>query len=335
MSLAIIDATTGDAGPAISASQPSRYATPIANEPLIGHVFNELAASGIEQALIVTTPPVHQNLEQLLDAGTTRGIDVSYRDVGEREGRITLLAEVKEALSQGPVLLHPGDCLLGSQLNAMWQRFRDGDVDSVLPAQASVVTPPGPTGPRASDTILLLGPGTRPLLADLLSPADEGDDLVGRLLHSGCRLAVCDEGVHWRYGDSTDALLAANRMMLDQLPAMAENDGFGEDNQMHGRISISPSAFVSSSVLYGPVSIGDRAVLEDAVVGPYTAVGSGATLSGTEIDNAMVLPGAEIRNLGYRIQASIIGERSRLVRSFALPKGLHLRLPPDSSLTLS
>ncbi len=335
MSLAIIDATAGDAGPAISARYPSRYATPIANVPLIGHVFNELAASGTEHARIVTTRHVHENLEQLLHVDTTRGIDVSYRDVPEQDGRITLLTEVDEALAREPVLVHPGDCLLGGQITAMWRRFRDGDVDSVLPAQATVDPAPGPTGRRASDTTLLLGPATRPLLKDLLAQTNGGDDLVERLLHSACRLAVCAEATEWRYSDSTDALLSANRMMLDELPEPTDNDRFGEDNQIHGRVSVSPSAFLSNCVLYGPISIADHAVLEDAFIGPYTAIGPGAALSGTEIDNAMVLSGAEIRHPGYRIEASIIGEGSRVVRSFALPKGLHLRLSPDSSVTLS
>jgi hypothetical protein len=49
----------------------------------------------------------------------------------------------------------------------------------------------------------------------------------------------------------------------------------------------------------------------------------------------MVLAGAEISHPGHRIEGSIIGERAAVVRSFALPRGLHVRLEPHSRLTIS
>ncbi len=47
-----------------------------------------------------------------------------------------------------------------------------------------------------------------------------------------------------------------------------------------------------------------------------------------------MLPFAEVRHPGMRIEASIIGERASVSRKFELPKGLHLRLPPGSQVTL-
>ena len=109
----------------------------------------------------------------------------------------------------------------------------------------------------------------------------------------------------------------------------------GDDNVVHGRVAISSTARLSGCVLHGPVSVDDGAVIEDSYVGPYTAVGAGAILIGAEIDNTMVLAGAEITHPGQRIEGSIIGERASVVRSFALPRGLHMRLEPQSRVTLS
>jgi glucose-1-phosphate thymidylyltransferase len=335
VNLAIIDATAGDAGQPLCVSPASRYATPIANTPLIGHVFDELAAGGIEEVRVITQPDVRRDLGRILGAGRTWGVEVSYVDATENDGRYTVLAEVEQALARGPVLLHPGDSLFRSQVGTMRERFRAGDVDSVLPEQASIEPLRSPEARRASDTILLLGPATRPLVGDLLSPKSEGEDLVATILHSDCRLAVCEQTEHWAYSESTEALLAANRMLLDGLPDPGEHDSFGRDNRIHGRVSISPHAFLSNSVIYGPVSIDDRAIVEDSFIGPYTAIGTDAIVSGTEIDNAMVLLGAEIRHPGLRIESSIIGERSRVTRGFELPKGMHLRLGPDSRISLT
>ena len=124
-------------------------------------------------------------------------------------------------------------------------------------------------------------------------------------------------------------------MLLDALPVPAVEGEFGEGNRVHGRVAISPEARISGCTLHGPIVIDDGAVVEDSFIGPYTAIGAGAVVSGTDIDNSMVLARAELRHPGLRIEASIIGERASVIRSFDLPKGLHLRLGPDSHLTLS
>ncbi|MEO6857269.1 MAG: hypothetical protein ABI323_01580 [Solirubrobacteraceae bacterium] len=333
--LAIIDATAAPADHSPCSLPASRYATSIANSPLIGHVLDELAAGGISEARIVAVPAVRRDLDHILRAGRTSGVEVSYSEALEGSERHSVLAELEHALAAGPVFLHPGDCLFRAQLATMQDRYRLGDVDSVLPAQAEVHPLRTPSERRASESPLLLGPGTRSLVKELLSPAGEAEDLVESLLHSDCRLAVCEQKEHWRYSDSTEGLLVANRMVLDALAETAPRESFGDNNQFHGRVSLSPQAFVSNCVIYGPVSIDDRAVVEDSFTGPYTAIGADAIVSGTEIDNSMVLAGAEVRHPGARIESSIIGERARVTRSFELPKGLHMRLGPDSRVTFS
>jgi glucose-1-phosphate thymidylyltransferase len=335
VNFAIIDATAGHAGEPFGGPGVSRYEMPIANLPLIGHVVDELAASGIERARIIAGADVRRQLGRILGNGRSYGIDVSYAEAAESDGRQVVLAEIEKALSQEAVLLHPGDSLFRGQVSAMRDRFRAGDVDSVLPEQASVDPLRDRAERRASNTVVVLGPGTRPLLKDLLSPKSEGDDLVESLLSSGCRLAVCAQTEHWCYSGSTDALLAANRMMLDELGSSPLAEGLGKENQLHGRMAISPNAVVSNSIIHGPVSIDDRAVVEDSFIGPYTSIGTDVILSGAEIDNSIVLTGAEIRHPGFRIEGSIIAERARVVRSFELPRGVHLRLGPDSRVTFS
>jgi glucose-1-phosphate thymidylyltransferase len=335
MDFAIVDATVGHTEQPLCSPGRSRYTTPIANLPLICHVFDELAGSGIDQARVIAGPGVRDDLERILGRGRQWGVELSYSDAPGSERRTTVLSEIEQALDRGPVLLHPGDCLFRSQVTAMRERFRAGDVDSVLPEQASGTPVRSPSDRRVSETLLVLGQATRPLFGDLLSPASDGEDLIETLLHSDCRLAVCELTEQWCYNDSTEALLAANRMMLDALALSPVNDDVSDENQIHGRVTISPNARISNSVVNGPVAIADRAVVDDSFIGPYTAIGPGAVLSGTEIENAMVLSGAKIRHPGFRIEASIIGEGSHVARSFALPSGLHMRLGPDSRVTFS
>ena len=186
-----------------------------------------------------------------------------------------------------------------------------------------------PRPPRSSD------PGA-PVIERLRSPGSDHHDLADWLRTSDCRVAVCELGSHWRYSEETEELLIANRMMLDALPVPAVDGSFGDNNVVHGRVAISSSARVSGCILHGPVAVDENAVIEDSFIGPFTAIGAGAIISGAEIDNTMVLAGAEISHPGQRIEASIIGERASVVRSFALPqrpaRAARAAFPSDSEL---
>jgi glucose-1-phosphate thymidylyltransferase len=333
--LAIIDATA--ARPCARAQCPgtSIYETAIANRPLIVHVLRELRDGGITHAHIVARPDVRHDLGRVISAGGAAGIDVSYVEAAGSGARYTVLSEIESALSEDAVLLHPGDGLFGSgRVIEMRQRIQVGDVDSVLPERADADAVPQGIE-RVSDAIMALGPRTRSLVTELLALGDDGDDLMSVLLASDSRLALCAGREPWRYSDTTAALLEANRLMLDLLEAPGSSHVTGENNRIRGRVAISSSAYLSDCVIQGPVTVAERAVIEDSFIGPYTAIGPDVVLSGAEIDNSMVLAGAEVRHPGSRIEGSILGERSQIMRNFELPRGLHLRLGPDSRLTLN
>ena len=331
MSLAIVDALAESVGESGSEAT-SRYVASIANLPLIWHVFDELAEGGVERALIITHAGVRRELEQVLEGGKSWGVEVSYSDVGDGDGQQTVLSKTREKLASGPVLVYPADCLFPGQVAAMRDRFSAGDVDCVVLTQ----TPPEPTlpGSRMFATAAMLGPRTGDFLGDSMSRGHDPRGLIETLLGGGCRVAVCEAAKQWYYSDSTDRLLAANRLVLDDLPVPVVDGTFPDENEIHGRVAISPRAHVSNSTVHGPVVIDDDAVVKDSFVGPYTAIGRGATVTGCELDNTMVLPFAEVLHPGLRIEASIIGERASVSRGFELPKGLHLRLPPGSRVTL-
>ena len=220
----------------------------------------------------------------------------------------------------------------------MRARFAAGDVDLVLLASDEESAPadrPQGTPDGLCDTAVILGSGTRQVVGDLVSSGPDGPGLIDSLLSSDRRFAVCELADYWRYSDTTEALLAANRIMLDALVVTAGGARASEGNQIDGRVAISPDARISNSTIRGPVAIGDNVVIEDSFIGPYTAIGAGAVVIGAEIDNTIAHASAEIRHPGYRIEASIIGERASVIRSFELPKGLHIRLEPGSTVLLS
>ncbi len=256
VSLAIVDAVAEPAGES-SLEATSRYVASIANLPLIWHVFDELAEGGVERAVIVARAGVRRELEQVLDAGRSWGVEVSYSDAPEAGGQQTVLRKTRENLSSGPVLVYPADCLFPGQVAAMRDRFSAGDVDCVLLTQA----PPESSlpGSRMFATAAMLGPRTREALGNSMPRGRAAGDIIETLHAGGCRVAVCEAAKQWQYSDSTERLLAANRMVLDDLPVPVVDGSFPDHNEVHGRVAISPRARVSNCTLHGPVVIDDDA----------------------------------------------------------------------------
>jgi glucose-1-phosphate thymidylyltransferase len=340
VSFAIIDAAAGTEARACRCEARSRYSTSIANLPLIYHVFDELAAAGSNRVRVIVSPDARNELEQVLDGGSPWGVEVSFTTAAEADGRAAVLSAVEQVAPDEPVLVCPGDCLFPGGLATMWERFAAGDVDAVVSgggngAGRRARRVEADVSPRICSAPAIVGPRGVALIQGLRSTATDHRDLASLLRTSDGRIAVCELGGHWCYSDDTEDLLAANRMMLDSLPVPPVDGNFGDNNVVRGRVAISSSAYLSGSVLHGPVAIDDGAVIEDSYVGPYCAIGAGATLRGAEIDNTMVLAGATISHPGQRVEASIIGEQAVVVRSFELPKGLHMRLEPHSRVTLS
>lgn len=91
-----------------------------------------------------------------------------------------------------------------------------------------------------------------------------------------------------------DQLLAANRSILEkQAP---QNYRF------------------PNSVIIPPVFIGEDAVIESAIIGPYASIGGGARIVNAIIKDAIIHPNAEVQDV--LIRRSIIGADARVYGSF-------------------
>ncbi len=339
----IVEALSGPPRPVLHPS--SRYATWLANRPLLAHAIDELAQAGVDHVAIAAwsghSGPEQDRLPRI-EAPTG---PVSTIEIPTGADPAQVIARLRAAVEAGPALIRPGDCLFPGQLRRLRDHFDQPGVDMSVMAPSSSHAPairPARPGQaqlsRARDAIPALA-GNAAILAGPAWPALEHaagatttDELLESVRSEGLNVARCQPSQQWRYSDATDELLSANRMLLDRLPAA--EPAAAADSDVEGRVRISPTARVVRSRLRGPVVVGDGAVLEDAFVGPYTAVGPDAVVLGAEIDYTMVLPGAEIRYPGRRMQGCLIGEGAIVRQTFSMPAGMRLRIGAGAEVML-
>jgi glucose-1-phosphate thymidylyltransferase len=74
------------------------------------------------------------------------------------------------------------------------------------------------------------------------------------------------------------------------------------------------------STVRGPAIVGGGSRITDAYIGPYTSIGEDVEIASAELEHSIVLSGSAIRDLEYRIEASLIGKNVHITRGPALPK---------------
>jgi NDP-sugar pyrophosphorylase family protein len=225
-------------------------------------------------------------------------------DAGAREILVAVDASIAEVVV--PAI---GE-LTGAEVHAALQP--EGDDDATMRAVEKVLGA-GPLIFMAGDTLAVEG---------ARAPADPADDTVFELETA------------WAYDGTVDGVLEANTIALDAL----KRGRVGVDlsnASVQGRVQIDPSAELAGAKLRGPVYIGPGARLVETYVGPYTTIGAGVTLEGVEIEHSIVLPGAQIRYPGRRLEASLVGEGAQIGRDYSLPSALRLRVGPGSEIQLS
>jgi glucose-1-phosphate thymidylyltransferase len=345
--LAIVDAAQEEDPHAAGQSASCRYLTSIANAPLICHVLDELCRHGIEHVVILAGSRAEREVMSVVGAGDAWGLRVSYIDAGRETPRPQVVSQLREVTCGAPSLLHAGDCLFPGQVSRLLERFHGEDFDLVTLARSAAPSPvvaieEARLGRRIRlprerplGTALILGPAVWPALEGLSREGSlDPSSVLTSLETAGYRIGACEVGEHWCYWGSTEQLLTANRMVLDAIhPGTTSAVDCGETN-IEGRVVISPSASVSRSTIRGPAVIGAEALVEDSFIGPYTSIGSAATVVGAEMDNAMILAGAEVRYPGSRLEASVIGERAVVSGTLSFPRAVHLRIGPDARVIL-
>jgi glucose-1-phosphate thymidylyltransferase len=134
----------------------------------------------------------------------------------------------------------------------------------------------------------------------------------------------------WKDTGQLADMLEANRLILDVIPHRVDGE-IDAASTVEGRVVIEAGARPVRTDVRGPAIIGAGTAVEDAYIGPYSAISAGCVVSRAEIEHSILLEGSEIRDLDARVESSLIGRGVSIVRSDAKPRAYRF-LVGDSSV---
>ena len=325
----------------------------IANRAIVCQVLEGLAAAGLDELAVVA--PAQQGAQIRACIEEDGGFDtaITHLTYAGRDDLVGALAGARDFVGDDACLVHTADGLVGGELVPFAELLEADPADLLLFLHRTGETRErlGPAAQRllgitelgGSKTCLslvsvcLFGPGVLQLACARAADAPEALDLTAvaeQLAGAGRQLRTRFVRTWRRYcGDPLD-LLELNRIVLDQQTPEADATD-GSDNRIEGRVSIHPTAEVSSSIILGPTIIGPDARVSNSYIGPYTSIGAGAEIEGAEIERSIIADGARIMHVGGRIEASTVGRSARIFRDFALPRAMRLHVGDGVELALN
>jgi len=284
---------------------------PVANRPILFHSLEGLRRAGVRDVLMAVDPQTGPAIRAAVGDGADWGLFVRYAECSDASGLSATLRAVRDFAGDQVVLVQHADSLMQDDVGAHVQRAGDDALDLLAlrldgTGRARLETP--------LDGAWVLSPRARAILGE--SRATDEDPVAVAGEHGASIDVQYVDGCRPCNGDQ-DSLLDGNRRVLEGL-----------------RRSVVPDA-LERSLIRGPAIIGAGTRIVDAYVGPYTSIGANVVVEGAEIEHSIVLSGAELRFIGTRLEASVIGEGARVTRRFHTPNALRLSIGAGADVALS
>jgi glucose-1-phosphate thymidylyltransferase len=134
----------------------------------------------------------------------------------------------------------------------------------------------------------------------------------------------------WKDTGRLEDMLEANRLILDTLERRV--DGVLDEAQVDGRVVVETGALLERSTVRGPAVIGEGAVVRDAYIGPYTAVGRDCVIERAEVEHSILLEGSSVRNLDGRMESSLLGRDVAISRGNRQPRAYRFMVGDKSEI---
>lgn len=326
----------------------AKQLVPIGNTPVLHFPVRQLVAAGITDIALVVGDTEAQ-IRGAMGDGTAFGARFTYIRQEAPLGIAHALGLCRDFAGGAPVVLYLGDNVLLGGIGPLVDAFRASGAEGAVVLKEV-------EDPRAFGVAVLAGerlarvvekpaePPTRlavigvyafrPRVFDViagLAPSGRGEyeiaDAINGLLEAGHRVDTLVSTDYWIDTGKMEDMLAANRAVLGMLePAADVAADIDGASIVTGPVTIGQGAVLRRAEVRGPAAIGPGAVVEDARIGPNVAIGAGCRIARSAIAESIVMEETVIEDCPG-VEHSMIGRYARVASA---PAGSRLTLGDHS-----
>lgn len=302
---------------------------PIANKPNLGYVVDDLVEAGVTDLGIVISPETGDEIRRTMGDGTKSGARFTWILQDQPLGLAHAVRTARPFLGDEPFVMYLGDNLLNGGIGHLVKEYEERQPDAVVlltpvddPRQFGVAVldaagqvqrlvekPKEPPSNLALVGVYLFSPRIHEVI-ETLKPSWRGEYEITEAIQGliDRKLPVVAHQVRgwWKDTGKPEDLLEANRLVLSN--AVRSVQGEIVDSEIVGEVIVEAGALVVNSTLRGPIHVAAEAVIENSYVGPYTSIGPGARVLGSEVEFSILMQGVVLRDLPKRLDSSVLGQ---------------------------
>ena len=324
---------------------------PVANKPVLFYAIEDVIEAGASEIGVILGP----NKDQVINTVRSEAWDVPIEFIYQEEPKgLAHTILVAEEFLDDDFVMYLGDNILRDGIVRHEERFRNLKSDaSVLLTKVEdpqrfgvadlnwdgsikrlVEKPNVPPSNYALVGVYFF----RPVIVDAckaIKPSWRNEleitDAIQWLIEHGYRVDASFVEGWWKDTGKPEDIIEANRLMLDDLKM--KNEGQIDCSKVAGRVVIEKGTKIERSVIMGPCIIGKDCLISDSYIGPFTSVGHGCRICGTEVEDSIIMDDSRISNAG-KIVESLIGKNVRIREGVSKPKGHRLIVGDYSDISL-
>jgi len=329
----------------------AKQLVPVANKPVLFRVIEAIRDAGIDEIGIVigdTGPEVRAAVGD----GKRWGARIEYIAQDEPLGLAHAVKISHDFLGDERFVVFLGDNCIQGGISLLIEQFGHSDYDAQIvlkrvanPQQYGVAEldehgrivrlTEKPREPR-SDLALVgiyLFDSSIWQAVDSITPSWRGEleitDAIQWLVEHGRQVFPYIHEGWWIDTGKKDDMLEANRLILEELPAVVEGY-IDRDSQLIGKVIVEKGAEIINSTIRGPAIIGEETRIVNAYIGPFSSIYHHCLIESSEIEHSIVLEYSVVRDLPHRLEDSLIGRYVEITRSPLKPKAYRLTLGDHS-----
>jgi len=171
-----------------------------------------------------------------------------------------------------------------------------------------------------------------------IKPSARGEleitDAIQWMIDNGFKVGAEVIGGWWKDTGKPDDILEANRLILEDIKRDIGEAKVDEKSQISGRVKIGKGSEIMNSKIVGPVIIGERVIVVDSYVGPFTSISERVEIRKSEIECSVILEESKLEYIKGRMQKCLIGKGVEIYHSKDLPRVYEFTLGDHSKVGL-
>ncbi len=312
----------------------AKQLVPVANKPVLFYGIEALQEAGIGEIGIVVGD-TKDEIKEAAGDGSRWGLRITYI---EQEAPLGLAHAVKiseDFLGDEPFVMYLGDNILKSGIKSLVEEFKEKKPNSLI-LLTEVPDPRlfGVAELKDGKVVKLVEKPKKPMsnlalvgvymfdfhvfeAINAIKPSWRNEleitDAIQYLVDKSYEVHPHLVSGWWKDTGKIEDILEANRLILESIVGKIQGK-IDEASKINGEVIIEEGVVVQNSIIRGPAIIGAETEIINSYIGPSTAIQERCKIIQTEIEHSIVLEGCEIRDVGSRIDQSLIGRDVKIYK---------------------